>query len=94
VSGKVEQIHPTATNQFLIKESSWFKADQKSVEDSFKSVYENYNVFVDNAKRQGHLSRTKFSYDSMVERLSEILDKNVPKLSIPQTISLPKLKTL
>jgi glycosyltransferase involved in cell wall biosynthesis len=94
VSGKVEQIHPTAANQFLIKESSWFKADQKSVEDSFKSVYENYNAFVDNAKRQGHLSRTKFSYDSMVERLSEILDKNVPKLSVPQTISLPKLKIL
>jgi len=94
VLGKVEQIHPTASNQFLIKESSWFKADQKSVEDSFKSVYENYNAFVDNAKRQGHLSRTKFSYDSMVERLSEILDKNVPKLSVPQTISLPKLKIL
>lgn len=94
VSGKVEQIHPTATNQFLIKESSWFKADQKSVEDSFKSVYENYNVFIDNAKRQGHLSRTKFSYDSMVERLSEILDKNVPKLSVPQMIKLPKLKTI
>lgn len=94
VQGKVEQLHPSAVNQFLIKESSWFKADPKSVEDTLKAVYENYNKYVDNAKRQGHQSRTQFSYDSMVERLAEILEKNVPKLSVPQMIKLPKLKTL
>lgn len=94
VQGAVEQIHPSAANQFLIKESSWFKADPKSIEDSLKMVYENYNKHVDNAKRQGHQSRTQFSFDKMVERLDEILEKNVPKLSIPQTIKLPKLKTL
>lgn len=94
VSGRVEQLHPSAVNQFLIKESSWFKADPKSVEDTLKAVYENYNKYVDNAKRQGHQSRTQFSYDSMVERLAEILENNVPKLSVPQMIKLPKLKTL
>jgi glycosyltransferase involved in cell wall biosynthesis len=94
VSGKVEQLHPTAVNQFLIKESSWFKADPKSIEDSLKAVYENYPKYVDNAKRQGHQSRTQFSFDKMVEKLSEILEKNVPKLSVPQMIKLPKLKTL
>lgn len=94
VQGKVDQVHPSAANQFLIKESSWFKADPKSVEDSLKAVYENYSKYVDNAKRQGHQSRTQFSYDKMVERLAEILEKNVPKLSVPQMIKLPKLKTL
>lgn len=94
VAGRVEQLHPSAVNQFLIKESSWFKADPKSIEDSLKAVYENYPKYIDNAKRQGHQSRTQFSYDKMVERLAEILDKNVPKISAPQTITLPKLKTL
>jgi glycosyltransferase involved in cell wall biosynthesis len=94
VSGRVEQLHPTAVNQFLIKESSWFKADPKSIEDSLKAVYENYPKYVDNAKRQGHQSRTQFSFDKMVEKLSEILEKNVPKLSVPQMIKLPKLKTI
>jgi glycosyltransferase involved in cell wall biosynthesis len=94
VQGRVEQIHPSAANQFLIKEASWFKADHKSTEDSLKAVYENYNKYVDNAKRQGHQSRTQFSFDKMVEKLSEILEKNVPKLSVPQMIKLPKLKTL
>ena len=77
-----------------MKESSWFKADPKSVETTLKEVYENYNKYVDMGKRQGHISRTKFSFDSMVDRLKEILDKNVPKISVAQPISLPKLKTL
>lgn len=94
VTGKVEQIHPSASNAFLLKESSWFKADPKSVETTLKEVYENYNKYVDMGKRQGHISRTKFSFDSMVDRLKEILDKNVPKISVAQPISLPKLKTL
>jgi len=94
VEGRIEQLHPSAVNQFLIKESSWFKADPKSIEDSLKAVYENYNKYIDNAKRQGHQSRTQFSFDKMVEKLSEILEKNVPKLSVPQTIKLPKLKTI
>lgn len=94
VTGKVEQIHPSASNAFLLKESSWFKADPKSVETTLKEVYENYNKYVDMGKRQGHISRTKFSFDSMVDRLKEILDKNVPKISVAQPISLPKLKAL
>lgn len=94
VAGRVEQLHPSTVNQFLIKESSWFKADPKSIEDTLKGVYENYPKYVDNAKRQGHRSRTEFSYDKMAERLAEILEKNVPKMSVPQAIKLPKLKTL
>lgn len=94
VTGKIEQIHPSTSNPFLLKESSWFKADPKSVQTSLKEVYENYNKYVDMGKRQGHISRTKFSFDSMVDRLKEILDKNVPKISVAQPISLPKLKKI
>ena len=94
VTGKVEQLHPSAVNQFLIKESSWFKADPKSIEYCLKEVYENYPKYVDNSKRQGHISSTQFSFDSMVEKLSDILNRNVPKMSVPQMIQLPKLKIL
>jgi hypothetical protein len=45
-------------------------------------------------KRQGHISRTKFSFDSMVDRLKEILDTKLPKISVAQPINLPKLKSL
>lgn len=93
VAGRVEQLHPSAANKFLLKEASWFKADPKSVEDMLKDVYDNYNKYTDGGKRQGHVSRTEYNLDKMTEKLAEILDKNVPKISIPQPISLPKLKT-
>lgn len=94
VQGRIEQIHQSSVNPYLIKESSWFKADFKSLENVLENVYENYSKFVDMGKRQGHVSRTDFSFDAMVKQLDKILTDNMPKLSVPQAISLPKLKNL
>lgn len=94
VKGSVDKIHPSAVNAFLVAESSWFKASPRSVEETLVEVYENYNKYVDMGKRQGHISRTKFNFDSMVDKLKEILDTKLPKISVAQPINLPKLKSL
>lgn len=91
VEGKIEQLHPSAANQFLLKEASWFKADPSSVSKTLEDVYKNYNKQIDLGKRQGHISRTQFSLDKMTEKLATILEKNMPKLSRPISLTLPKL---
>jgi glycosyltransferase involved in cell wall biosynthesis len=91
VQGKVEQLHPSAANQFLLKEASWFKADPASVSKTLEEVYKNYNKQAELGKRQGHRSRTEFSLDKMTEKLATILEKNMPKMSRPITLTLPKL---
>ena len=93
VPGKVAQVHPSAANQFLLKEASWFKADPVATSKALEEVYTNYNKYTDKGKRQGHISRTEFSLDKMTEQLAVILDKNVPKLSRPIALTLPKLST-
>jgi len=93
VPGKVEQLHPSAANKFLLKEASWFKANPSDVSKILEDVYTNYNRYVDKGKRQGHYSRTQFSLDKMTEKLATILEKNVPKLSRPVALTLPKLNT-
>lgn len=93
VPGKVEQLHPSAANQFLLKEASWFKADPNATSKALEEVYNNYNKYTDKGKRQGHYSRTEFSLDKMTEKLATIIEKNVPKLSRPVALSLPKLNT-
>ena len=93
VPGKVAQVHPSAANQFLLKEASWFKADPVATSKALEEVYTNYNKYTDKGKRQGHISRTEFSLDKMTEQLAVILDKNVPKLSRPVALTLPKLST-
>lgn len=93
VPGKVEQLHPSAANQFLLKEASWFKASPSDTSKILEDVYQNYNKYVEKGKRQGHYSRTEFSLDKMTEKLADILEKNVPKLSRPVSLTLPKLNT-
>lgn len=91
VNGKVETIHPAAANQFLLKESSWFKPDIKSISDRLVEMHTNYPKYAELGKRQGYKTRTEFTVDKMAERLGEILDKHMPKISKPVTLSLPKL---
>jgi glycosyltransferase involved in cell wall biosynthesis len=91
VSGRVEQLHPSATNQFLLPESMWYKVDIAELSKVLMEVYENYNKYAELGKRQGHISRTNFNLDKMTEKLSEILKNNVPEVSTPMAIKLPKL---
>lgn len=91
VGGRVEKIHESASNKFLLKESAWFKVDQKQLSFILKDVYENHKKYIDNGKKQGYKCRTNFSRDKMTEKLKEILDKNLPKMSKPMVLTLPKL---
>lgn len=91
VGGVVTDIHPSSVNQFALKESKWFKANPDEISAALKDVYENYKNYVEKGKRQGYRSRTYFSLDKMTEKLKEILDTSLPKLSVPVSIKLPKL---
>lgn len=94
VGGTLQPVHPAVANQFLLKESKMFKPDVSQLSLAFKDVYENYSRYLDNGKRQGYRSRNQFSFDMMTSQLDKILKENVPVISKPVQISLPKLKTL
>jgi glycosyltransferase involved in cell wall biosynthesis len=97
ISGEVKQIHPSAVVQnILLPESSWFNPKVSEVKHYMKDVFDNYNKYTDNAKRQSHKCKTNFSFDKMKDLLSVIIER-VPKkveLKLPtlKKIQLPKLK--
>lgn len=92
VGGTLESVHPAAVNNYLIKESVMYKPDPVQLSIAMKDVYENYKNYTDNGKKQGYRSRTQYSMEKMTEKLSEIINKNMPVISKPMTITLPKLK--
>jgi hypothetical protein len=99
VSGEIKQIHPSAVVQhMLIPESGWFSANMTEVKYYLKDVFENYDNYIDKAKRQSYRSKTQFSFDKMKELLSvnlEIVPKKVElKLPALKKIELPKLKKI
>lgn len=100
VKGILENVHESCINKFILKESRWFSPDEKHLKEIFEDYFKNYKKYVDGGKRQGHICRTQFNIDAMAKRLTEILDKHMPKISatVPfvmpskASISLPKLK--
>jgi glycosyltransferase involved in cell wall biosynthesis len=100
--GQMANVHPSAANQWLLKESQWFSVDQGQVGHYMKDVFENYKNYTENAKRQAYYSKTEFSWDKMKDKLDEYLTKSIPEfpkqipLKLPQLkkIELPKLKKI
>jgi len=97
VQGELKNVHPSAqVPNMILAESMWFSPDINRASEYLKSVYEKYSKYEELAKRQSHISKTKFSFDEMKRVLSTYLDK-IPKqtpIQLPQLkkIELPKLK--
>jgi glycosyltransferase involved in cell wall biosynthesis len=97
MSGKLTPVHPSAVNDFLIKESQWFSVDHNSVGHFMTDVVENYKEWEIKGKRQGYYSRTNFNFEKMKEQLSGILDRYDEKMPKPvkfAELKLPKLKKI
>ena len=78
----------------ILRESSWFSADPIEVGRAFKAVYDDYDKCMTAAKRQGHKSRTQFSYENMRETLDNLLTQYIPEFPKQVQLKLPQLKKI
>jgi len=92
LGGELENVHESAANEWLIKESQWFKVDTSQVGQVLIDVFKNYKKYQEKGKRQGHYSKTNFSYEKMKELINNILENNVPEFPKQVELKLPKLK--
>lgn len=95
VGGTLNNVHPSAAiDKMILRESQWFSADPMQVGRAFKDVYEDYDKWKTAAKRQGHKSRTNFSYEKMRETLDTILTQYIPEFPKQVQLKLPTLKKI
>jgi hypothetical protein len=94
VEGELTNIHPSAANQWLIKESQWFSPNHGQVGHYLKDIFENYKKYSENANRQAYQSKTNFSFEGMKNKIGEILDETVPEFPKEVKLTLPKLKKI
>jgi hypothetical protein len=102
IPGELENVHPSAANDWLIKESKWFKPSTIEIGRHLKDCYVKYKEYVPGGKKQKQYSKSNFSFEKMQELISSILEKNIPEfpkqiqLTLPSLakIELPKLKKL
>lgn len=91
--GKLENVHPTAANNWLKKEFQWFQVSPKHAVSAFKSLKSKYNKFIDGGKRQGYKIKTEFSWDKMKELVGNILEHNIPEFPKKVELNLPTIET-
>jgi hypothetical protein len=94
LGGELQNVHPSAANDWLIKESKWFTPNPNELGYYFKDVFENYKKYTDGAKRQAYHSKTNFSWNTMKIKINELFTQYVPDLPKKVELKLPNLKKI
>ena len=92
--GQLTKVHPTAANGMLMQEAEWFSVNTGQVGYYLKDMFENYKGYVENGKRQGFQSRSKFSFTAMKEKLESVFTAKIPEFPKQVQLQLPKLKKI
>jgi glycosyltransferase involved in cell wall biosynthesis len=93
LGGQLENVHPSAANNWLIQESQWFKPNDPEIGKSLKDVHKKYKQFVVQSKQQKNFSKSKFSFEEMQNLISEQLNK-LPEFPKQVELKLPSLDNL
>jgi hypothetical protein len=94
LNGTLTQVHPSAVNQFILKDSQWFSPDQGQIGYYLKDVFENYKNYTEGAKRQAYRSKTEFSWDKMKETIDTLFEQYIPEFPKEVALKLPSLKKI
>ena len=91
IGGELRNVHVSAANQFLLKESQWFNIDTNIASRAMKDVFKNYKRYLEGSRKQTQYLKDNWSFDKMTEKLNSLLPKVEPAPQVQQ-LKLPKLK--
>mgnify|MGYP000859665549 FL=1 len=91
VPGELESVDASAANNWLIKESKWFKPDTRFVGQIFRDTYEKPKESQNNAKRQKYYTQKNFSWEHMKDLVGVTLENNLPEFAQKMELKLPQL---
>tara|TARA_A200000159_G_C7334461_1_gene344442 strand:- start:1202 stop:2482 length:1281 start_codon:yes stop_codon:yes gene_type:complete len=93
VGGKLENVHKSAANKWILEQAKWFKIDHQQAGGVLKTVYNNYKKAVVMSRKNRHYVKTNFTQDKMTEKLGELLTQyKVGEGPTQVGLKLPKLK--
>ena len=93
LEGELQNVHPTAANQFLLKDSKWFYVDYSKAAQVLLDVFKNYDSY---SKKSVGLQKNiinNFSLTKMTEVFKGIFDRYV-KVQQKVELVLPQIKKL
>lgn len=73
--GQITQVHGSAVNNWIMKESGWFTVNYTYAAQIIESCHKMYDKFAEKAKKHIAITKSSFSLDAMTTRIGMIFDK-------------------
>ena len=91
LDGTLTNVHDSAADKFLIKESQWFTVNYSDAANKIYGVFNNYNSHLENSKGLRINTLANFSLNKMDQVFEWLLDTYVKKAPQMVPLNLPKL---
>jgi hypothetical protein len=93
LDGELKNVHESAANQFLLKESQWFTVNYSHAAQKIYQVYKEYDKYLKQSKPLSTHIKNNFSLDSMTKKFTDIMDQYV-KIAKKVELKLPEITKL
>ena len=94
VGGELKNIHPSAANKWLLKESQWFKINTEVASKAMKDIFKHYKKYFKDSRKQTQYIKDNWSFEKMAQKLNELLPNDIKATPQHVGLQLPKLKKL
>ena len=94
LDGDIKQLPSDCTNEWLVKESSWFTVNYAKAEETLKTCFYYYKPYLERAEQLRIKNLAEFSIEAMDKKFWTMLDQYIPKFAVEQKLILPKLKRI
>lgn len=93
LDGELKNVHESASNKFLLKESKWFYVNYSKAAQHIHNTFSNYKTALKKSEGLKTNINKNFTLDKMSSKLGEILDKYV-KIQQHIEMKLPTINKL
>lgn len=91
--GTITQVHPSAANDWILKEGGWFTVNYTYASQIMESCHKMYESFYEKTRNHIRITKSKYTMKKMQDKLEEILN-NLPSFLKPKNefvqIKLPQ----
>lgn len=100
--GAMEAVHPSAANDWIIKDAGWFRVNYDTAGKLMMNVYERHDRYMELSRKHRKYTIDNFSIEKMAEKMYEYID-SIDKYAgmtmaapVPQQkeFQLPKLRKI
>ena len=92
IGGELENVHKSSANEFLLKESQWFKVNTTIASKAMKDVVKHYKKYFEKSRKQTQYLKDNFSFDKMCNSLNTLLPTDIKPQPQEVQLELPTLK--